>query len=80
MTRRIALPAITVAATLALGACNLNIEPTNIGGTVTARGIQYNPATKVNNYYLTVNGQRFRVYFQTYNDCPVGKQYPKCKD
>lgn len=79
MARRlVAVAATATAALLATAACN--IEPTNISGTVTARSIKYNAATKVNNYYLTVQGQTFRVYFQTYNDCATGAQYPKCKD
>lgn len=76
--KRITLGAVT-AALLAVAGCNLNIEPTNISGKVTARDIKYNPATKVNNYYLTVGSETFRVYFQTYNACTVGKTYPNCK-
>jgi hypothetical protein len=79
MMRRQFAAALTAAAVCATAACDLNIEPTNVSGTVTARSIKYNPATKVNNYYLTVGGQTFRVYFQTYNDCPAGETYPKCK-
>ena len=79
MRRRLSAALVAAVTVCAAAACNLNIEPTNVSGTVTARSIKYNPATKVNNYYLTVGGQTFRVYFQTYNDCPAGKTYPKCK-
>ena len=75
--RLIATAAIGIAA-LATAACN--IEPVNISGTVTARSTKYNAATHVNNYYLTVAGQTFRVYSQTYQDCPPGKTYPTCKN
>jgi hypothetical protein len=75
---RRALIAATAALLLATAGCN--IEPTNISGTVTSRSMQFNAATKHWQYYLTVNGQTFRVYFQTYNACTTGKQYPTCKN
>lgn len=79
MRRRLALTAAAAAVALTAAACDLNIEPTNVTGKVAARSMQFNAATKHWQYYLTVGGQTFRVYVQTYNDCPTGSTYPKCE-
>lgn len=78
--RRLALTALAAAVALAVAACN--IEPTNITGTVTSRSMQLSGTTSTRHYdyYLTVAGHTFQVYFSTYNACPAGTDYPKCKD
>jgi hypothetical protein len=76
--RRLLLAA-TAALLLATAGCNLSLDPTNVTGTVTSHDVRYNPATKVNNYYLTIAGTEYRVNYDTYNHCRDGQQYPKCK-
>jgi hypothetical protein len=72
------LAALLATATV-LTATACNIEPASISGKVTNRSMQYNAATKHWQYYLTVAGQTFHVYFDTYNACTPGTTYPTCK-
>lgn len=70
-----------VAAALACAACGL--DPSGVTGTVTGRHMSYDPATKANDFHLTirVNGKDadYRVTWHTYRACPAGSTYPKCK-
>jgi hypothetical protein len=80
MRRRGALATLTAAVALTAAACN--VEPANISGTVTGRSMQLSGTTSTRHYdyYLTVAGHTFQVYFDTYNACPTGTSYPKCKN
>lgn len=64
----------------ALTACS--VEPA-VTGKVTGRDVRYNPATHSEAYYLTIAAtsgtDEHQVYVSTYDHCPVGSDYPACK-